>query len=84
MALVTSLFLGCVVFIMASVGRAEWLDNNILDKAVLSDEKVQYGLSSGLLIIGCMSILCCFYHWKRSIRPLYNIEDDEDRETEVL
>ena len=83
MTLVTSLFLGCVIFIMASVGRAEWLDNNVPDTSVLRDEKVQYGLASGLIILGCMSILCCFNHWKRSIQPLYNVVD-ETPETEVL
>ena len=81
MALVTSLFLGCVILIMASVGRAEWLDNNVPDTSVLHEEKVQYGLGSGLLLLGCMSVLCCFYHWKRSIHPLYN-PTEEDNETE--
>ena len=82
MALVTSLLLGCVIFVMASVGRAEWLDNNVPDSSILSDEKVHYGLASCLLFLGCTSVLCCLYHWKRSIQPLYNIE--EDRETEVF
>ena len=83
MIFVTSLFLGCVIFIMASVGRAEWLDNNIPAVSVLSEEKAQYGLASCLLFLGSMSILLCFYHWKRSISPLYHVEE-ENIETEEL
>ena len=86
MALVTSLFLGCVVVIMASVGRADWLDDNIPNDSILNDEKIQYGLTSCLLFLGVMSIVSCFYHWKRSIVPLYDFEEDQEQpeETEAL
>ena len=72
MVLVTSLFTACVVFIMASVGHAEWLENNIPDVSVLNDEEVQYFLTSSLLLLGFLSVLFCIFHWKKSIRPLYN------------
>ena len=83
MTLVTSLFLGCVVVIMACIDRADWLDNNIPDDSVLNDAKVQYGLAGLLLFLGVMSVISCFYHWKRSIEPLYSIEE-ETQEMEVL
>ena len=75
MALITSLFLITVVGIMASVGH-EWFENNIPDDAVLRFESVQYGLSSGLLFLGVMSFLSCLFHWKKSIVPLYSIEEE--------
>ena len=83
MTLVTSLFLGCVVVIMACINKEDWLDNNIPDDSVLSDANVQYGLSGCLLFLGVMSVISCFYHWKRSIEPLYSIEE-ENQEMEVL
>ena len=76
MALITSLFLITVVGIMASVGRADWFENNIPEDAVLHFESVQYGLSSGLLFLGVMSFLSCLFHWKKSIVPLYSIEEE--------
>ena len=83
MVLITSLFLCCVIFIMASVGgNLEWINSNIPDSSVLSDDKVLHGLGSVLCIFGVMSIISCVCHWKWSIKPLYG-ESEERIEMEV-
>merc|ERR1719273_366661 len=83
MVLITSLFLCCVIVIMASVGSdLEWKSRvNIPDSSVLSDDKLLYGLGSVLCIFGAMSIISCACHWKWSIKPLYG-ESEERIEME--
>lgn len=76
MTLVTSLFLGCIAVIMGCVGN-EWLEGHIPDDSVLNDTDMQYGIGGGLLFLGVMSIVSCFFHWKLSIEPLYGMEEEE-------
>jgi len=75
MTLITSLFLGCTAVIMGCVGHS-WLEKHVPDDSFLDDTNIQYGFGGGLLFLGVMSIISCFFHWKLSIEPLYGIEED--------
>ena len=75
MTLITSLFLGCVAVIMGCVGHT-WLEKHVPEDSFLDDKNIQYGFGGGLLFLGVMSIISCFFHWKLSIEPLYGIEED--------
>ena len=76
MLLITSLFLGCIAVIMGCVGH-DWMEENIPKESILGEYKeAQYAIGGGLLFLGVMSIISCFFHWKLSIEPLYNIEEE--------
>ena len=85
MFLITSLFLGCIAIIMGCIGR-DWLEANVCspgNDCVLRETDMQYGIGGGLLFLGVMSVISCFFHWKLSIEPLYSIEEEEENPEEI-
>jgi hypothetical protein len=65
MLILTTSFLACVVgVISAGIRDANWLASNVPEDSVLNDYRVQTGLNVVLVVLGLLSLLLCFVHYK--------------------